>query len=72
MVSRSIDVDSISLLAYQILPSLMMKNNACFVHHVSCHDLLPLLMLAFQLYILPLNGSCLCPCSHTNIGHESN
>ena len=49
MVSRSIDVDSISLLAYQILPSLMMNNNACFVHHVSCHDLLPLLMLAFQL-----------------------
>jgi hypothetical protein len=54
MVSRSIDVDSISLLAYQILPSLMMNNNACFVHHVSCHDLLPLSMLAFQLYTLPL------------------
>jgi hypothetical protein len=56
MVSRSVDVfDSISSLAiYQILPSLMMNNNACFVHHVSCHDLLPLSMLAFQLYILPL------------------
>jgi hypothetical protein len=53
----------------------MMNNNACFVHHVSCHDLLPLLMLAFPLYILPLwyrNGSCLSPCRHTNIGHESN
>jgi hypothetical protein len=54
MVSRLIDADTISLLAFQILPSLMMNNNACFVHHVSCHDLLPLLMLAFQLYILPL------------------
>jgi hypothetical protein len=56
MVSRSVDVfDSISSLAiYLILPSLMMNNNACFVHHVSCHDLLPLSMLAFQLYILPL------------------
>jgi len=76
MVSRSVDVDSISSLAiYQILPSLMMNNNACFVLHVSCHDLLPLLMLAFQLFILPLwcrNGSCLSPCSQTNIGHESN